>query len=198
MAKVIPIVRIVDDDETFCMSQKMFLQAMGWFVLIYNSAKTFLEDDDPSQPGCLILDMRMPAPLPIIFLTGHGDVNMAVHALQHGAFDFLQKPVDPEKLNEVVSRAVEHSIALHEQTRSEEMIRALYDSLTAREQDVVKLAAMDMSNKDIGEKLFISLPTVKMHRSSAFTKLGVKSALEAYWMLETIGVVEKGAGRSRD
>ena len=115
MAKVIPIVRIVDDDETFCMSQKMFLQAMGWFVLIYNSAKTFLEDDDPSQPGCLILDMRMPemtglelqtalvargAPLPIIFLTGHGDVNMAVHALQHGAFDFLQKPVDPEKLNE--------------------------------------------------------------------------------------------------
>lgn len=158
MAKVIPIVRIVDDDETFCMSQKMFLQAMGWFVLIYNSAKTFLEDDDPSQPGCLILDMRMPemtglelqtalvahgAPLPIIFLTGHGDVNMAVHALQHGAFDFLQKPVDPEKL-------------------------------------------------------FISLPTVKMHRSSAFTKLGVKSALEAYWMLETIGVVEKGAGRSRD
>lgn len=192
MAKVIPIVRIVDDDETFCMSQKMFLQAMGWFVLIYNSAKTFLEDDDPSQPGCLILDMRMPE------MTGHGDVNMAVHALQHGAFDFLQKPVDPEKLNEVVSRAVEHSIALHEQTRSEEMIRALYDSLTAREQDVVKLAAMDMSNKDIGEKLFISLPTVKMHRSSAFTKLGVKSALEAYWMLETIGVVEKGAGRSRD
>ena len=66
------------------------------------------------------------------------------------------------------------------------MIRALYDSLTAREQDVVKLATMDMSNK------------VKMHRSSAFTKLGVKSALEAYWMLETIGVVEKGAGRSRD
>ena len=60
MAKVIPIVRIVDDDEPFCMSQKMFLQAMGWFVLIYNSAKTFLEDDDPSQPGCLILDMRMP------------------------------------------------------------------------------------------------------------------------------------------
>lgn len=78
------------------------------------------------------------------------------------------------------------------------MIRALYDSLTAREQDVVKLAAMDMSNKDIGEKLFISLPTVKMHLSSAFTKLGVKSALEAYWMLETIGVVEKGAGRSRN
>lgn len=140
MAKVIPIVRIVDDDETFCMSQKMFLQAMGWFVLIYNSAKTFLEDDDPSQPGCLILDMRMPE------MTG----------------------------------------------------LELQTALVAREQDVVKLAAMDMSNKDIGEKLFISLPTVKMHRSSAFTKLGVKSALEAYWMLETIGVVEKGAGRSRD
>lgn len=207
MAKVLPIVRIVDDDETFCMSQKMFLQAMSWLVLTYGSARAFLEDDDPEQPGCLILDMRMPemtglelqtalvsrgAPLPIIFLTGHGDVNMAVHALQHGAFDFLQKPVDPEKLNEVVTRAVEHSLALYEQTRSKEKIRELYDSLTGREQDVVKLAAMDMSNKDIGEKLFISLPTVKMHRGNAFTKLGVKSALEAYWMLETIGVVEKG------
>lgn len=207
MAKVLPIVRIVDDDETFCMSQKMFLQAMSWLVLTYGSARAFLEDDDPEQPGCLILDMRMPemtglelqtalvsrgAPLPIIFLTGHGDVNMAVHALQHGAFDFLQKPVDPEKLNEVVTRAVEHSLALYEQTRSKEKIRELYDSLTGREQDVVKLAAMDMSNKDIGEKLFISLPTVKMHRGNAFTKLGVKSALEVYWMLETIGVVEKG------
>lgn len=209
MAKVIPLVRIVDDDETFCMSQKMFLQAMGWFVLIYGSAKAFLEDDDPAMPGCLILDMRMPemtglelqtalaargGRLPIIFLTGHGDVNMAVHALQHGAFDFLQKPVDPEKLNEVVKRAVEHSIVLHEQTRSREKNLALYESLTDREQDVVKLAAMDMSNKDIGEKLFISLSTVKMHRSSAFIKLGVKSALEAYWMLESIGVVEKAAG----
>ena len=69
--------------------------------------------------------------LPIIFLTGHGDVNMAVHALQHGAFDFLQKPVDPEKLNEVVTRAVEHSIVLHEQTRSREKNLALYESLTA-------------------------------------------------------------------
>ena len=122
---------------------------------------------------------------------------MAVHALQHGAFDFLQKPVDPEKLNEVVSRAVEHSIALHEQTRSEEMIRAFYDSLTAREQDVVKLAAMDMSNKDIGEKLFISLPTVKMHRSSAFTKLGVKSALEAYFDARDDRRRRKGRGQEQ-
>ena len=208
-----PLVRLVDDDDAFRESQREFLKAMGWQVEDYAGAADLLERDDLSRPGCLVLDIRMPGmtgvelqrrlfdakcTLPVIFLTGHGDVNMAVHALQHGAFDFLQKPVDPEKLNEVVSRAVEHSIALHEQTRSEEMIRALYDSLTAREQDVVKLAAMDMSNKDIGEKLFISLPTVKMHRSSAFTKLGVKSALEAYWMLETIGVVEKGAGRSRD
>ena len=110
MAKVIPIVRIVDDDETFCMSQKMFLQAMGWFVLIYNSAKTFLEDDDPSQPGCLILDMRMPemtglelqtalvargAPLPIIFLTGHGDVNMACMRCSTGPSTSCRSPSIP-------------------------------------------------------------------------------------------------------
>ena len=207
MAKVLPIVRIVDDDVSFAMSQKLFLQAMGWFVQTYPSASTFLEDDDTSRPGCLILDVRMPEmtglelqealtareiPLPVVFLTGHGDVNMAVHTLKHGAFDFLQKPVDPEKLHEVVGRAVEHSLALYEKTRSEDEIRRLYAELTPREQSVVKLAAMDMSNKEIGETLFISLPTVKMHRGNAFLKLGVKGALEAYWLLETIGVVEKG------
>lgn len=207
MAKQFPIVRIVDDDESFCLSQKLFLQAMGWFVQTYSSAKAFLENDYIEQPGCLILDVRMPemtglelqeamivreVPLPIIFLTGHGDVNMAVHALQHGAFDFLQKPVDPEKLHEVVSRAVEHSLALCEQSQDVARIRQVYDTLTPREQDVVKLAAMDKSNKEIGDTLCISLPTVKMHRSNAFLKLGVKGALEAYWLLETIGVVEKG------
>lgn len=207
MAKQLPIVRIVDDDESFCLSQKLFLQAMGWFVQTYSSAKAFLENDYVEQPGCLILDVRMPemtglelqeamivreVPLPIIFLTGHGDVNMAVHALQHGAFDFLQKPVDPEKLHEVVSRAVEHSLALCEQSQDAARIRQVYDTLTPREQDVVKLAAMDKSNKEIGDTLCISLPTVKMHRSNAFLKLGVKGALEAYWLLETISVVEKG------
>ena len=207
MAKKLPIVRIVDDDESFCLSQKLFLQAMGWFVQTYSSADAFLEDDDIEQPGCLILDVRMPGmtglelqeamivrdvPLPIIFLTGHGDVNMAVHALQYGAFDFLQKPVDPEKLHAVVERAVKHSLALNEQSQDVARIRELYDTLTPREQNVVKLAAMDKSNKEIGEALCISLPTVKMHRGNAFVKLGVKGALEAYWLLETIGVVEKG------
>lgn len=195
MAKQLPIVHIVDDDESFCLSQKLFLQAMGWFVQTYSSAKAFLENDYVEQPGCLILDVRMPemtglelqeamivreVPLPIIFLTGHG------------AFDFLQKPVDPEKLHEVVSHAVEHSLALCEQSQDAARIRQVYDTLTPREQDVVKLAAMDKSNKEIGDTLCISLPTVKMHRSNAFLKLGVKGALEAYWLLETIGVVEKG------
>lgn len=207
MKKVLPIVRIVDDDESFCLSQKLFLVSSGWAVQTYTSPKTFLADDDGSVPGCLILDMRMPemtglelqealnqrdVPLPVIFLTGHGDVNMAVHALQHGAFDFLQKPVEPERLNEVVGRAVKHSLELYEKTRSSEALRALYDTLTPREQDVVRLAALDLSNKEIGEKLFISVPTVKMHRGNAFEKLSVKGALEAYWLLETIGVVEKG------
>ncbi len=203
----IPIVRIVDDDESFSMSQRLFLQAMGWIVQTYPSAAAFLAADDTRRPGCLILDVRMPGMtglelqaalnensvrIPIIFLTGHGDVNMAVHTLQHGAFDFLQKPVNPEQLHEVVGRAVAHSEALFNKTQNEEELRALFASLSAREQDVVKLAAMDASNKEIGERLFISVSTVKMHRASACAKLGVKSALEAYWLLETIGEVKKG------
>ena len=160
----------------------------------------------------LILDVRMPgmtgielfdallgrkALLPVVFLTGHGDVDMAVHALKRGAYDFLQKPVDPVTLNAVVEAAVRHSRTLAESKRKVEETKAIYASLTPREREVVRLAALDRSNKVIGEELGISLPTVKMHRGNGFQKLGVRGALEAFWLLESIGVVEKG-GRSED
>ena len=202
----LPLIRIVDDDETFAGSQKLFLQAMGWHVQTYSSGRDFLAFDDAERPGVLILDVRMPgmtgielfdallgrkSPLPVVFLTGHGDVDMAVHALKRGAYDFLQKPVDPVTLNAVVEAAVRHSRTLAESKRKVEV------SYSTSEREVVRLAALDRSNKVIGEELGISLPTVKMHRGNGFQKLGVRGALEAFWLLESIGVVEKG-GRSED
>lgn len=206
----LPLIRIVDDDETFAGSQKLFLQAMGWHVQTYSSGRDFLAFDDAERPGVLILDVRMPgmtgielfdallgrkALLPVVFLTGHGDVDMAVHALKRGAYDFLQKPVDPVTLNAVVEAAVQHAQTLAESKRKVEETKAIYASLTPREREVVRLAALDRSNKVIGEELGISLPTVKMLRGNGFQKLGVRGALEVFWLLESIGVVEKG-GRS--
>ena len=207
-----PLARIVDDDETVRRSTVFNLRMAGIESIAFESAEEFLERDDIRRPGVLVLDVRMPgmtgielfdallgrkALLPVVFLTGHGDVDMAVHALKRGAYDFLQKPVDPVTLNAVVEAAVRHARTLAESKRKVEETKAIYESLTPREREVVRLAALDRSNKVIGEELGISLPTVKMHRGNGFQKLGVRGALEAFWLLESIGVVEKG-GRSED
>ena len=207
-----PLARVIDDEETVRNSTVFTLRVAGIEAVAYESAAAFLENDDIRTPGCVILDVRMPgmtgielfdallgrkALLPVVFLTGHGDVDMAVHALKRGAYDFLQKPVDPVTLNAVVEAAVRHARTLAESKRKVEETKAIYESLTPREREVVRLAALDRSNKVIGEELGISLPTVKMHRGNGFQKLGVRGALEAFWLLESIGVVEKG-GRSED
>ena len=123
-----PLVRLVDDDTVFCTSQKFLLQTRGWQVAVYNSARAFLEEDDRTRPGCILLDVRMPdmtglelqmeleargSALPVIFLTGHGDISMAVHTMQHGAVSFLEKPVEPIKLLENVANAVEADMAAY-------------------------------------------------------------------------------------
>lgn len=112
-ANVKPLIRLVDDEVDQLTALEMLLTGQGWDVAAYTGAREFLTSDMPSRPGCLILDVRMPGisglelqdemnrreyPLPIIFLTGHGDIEMAVHVVREGARDFLQKPVDPEKL----------------------------------------------------------------------------------------------------
>lgn len=117
-----PLIRLVDDEVDQLAALEMLLVGQGWDVAAYTGAKEFLTSDMPSRPGCLILDVRMPGisglelqdemnrreyPLPIIFLTGHGDIEMAVHTVREGARDFLQKPVDPEKLFKTVAWVVQ-------------------------------------------------------------------------------------------
>ena len=116
-----PLVRLVDDDDAFRESQREFLKAMGWQVEDYAGAADLLERDDLSRPGCLVLDIRMPGlsglqlqellkkkdySLPILFITAHGDITMAVEAVKNGAFDFLPKPLDDEKLLASVEKAI--------------------------------------------------------------------------------------------
>ena len=209
MTTMMPLVRIVDDDAPFRTSQAMLLRMSGRDVAEYDTAQDFLARDDSSRPGCLILDVRMPgmtglelqkalemtgSTLPVIFLTGHGDVSMAVHTMRHGAADFLEKPVMPAVLFASVERACSRSMALYASMLREREERAGFYRLTPREQQVVLLAASDTPNRAIGEKLSIGEATVKMHRANAFAKLGVKGALEAYRLLTRIGILKDDGG----
>lgn len=211
MTSEIPLIRLVDDDELFRVSQTMLLKTRGWEVEGYASGETFLENANLLRPGCIILDVRMAGltgmqvhrellkrscALPVIFLTGHGDIPMAVRAMQHGAVSFLEKPVKPFELLEVVEKAVNISIEAARKDEAALRNRALFDELTVREKEIVMLAALDTPNKVIARELGIAEPTVKMHRANAFAKLGVKSPLEAYRALERLGVIEEGQADS--
>lgn len=177
----------------------------------YASGEDFLKAADIRRPGCILLDVRMDGvtgmqvhrelvergcTLPVIFVTGHGDIPMAVRAMQRGAVSFLEKPVRPFDFLDVVQKAVDASLEAIGRQEETEKSRAVFESLTAREKQIVRLAALDTPNKVIARELGIAEPTVKMHRANAFAKLGVKSPLEAYRCLEHLGVELEAKGET--
>ena len=197
------VVRIVDDEETVRKSVAFVLRLIGLDVRLYESAEQFLEFDDSQRPGCVVLDIRMPGmngmqlhkrlleegnDLPVLFLTGHGDIDMAVTALKRGAGDFLQKPSDPEKLQMVVRRLVDENINARKRKADIAQKRRKYDLLTQREKDVVNLVCQGELNKVIADKLGITLFTVKIHRANACRKLECRSAVEISDFLRDIGL----------
>lgn len=199
----LPLVRIIDDDADARSSTSFFLSVMGWEIKEYESAVHFLETDDLSRPGCLVLDVRMPemtgmelqvklnqkdCRLPIIFLSGHGDLDMAVHALKRGASDFLEKTSKPERLQAAVCKAVKESVALTESIESREKLKSVFASLTPREKEVALRVAKGELNKVIAYDLGISERTVKMHRSNVCAKLNVASAVELAAFLNELQV----------
>lgn len=192
--KGFPLIRIVDDDQELLNSQKMLLETLGWEVAVYESALDFLARDNIDRPGCLILDVRMPGmtgielqeelakkgagSLPIIFLSAHGSIAMAVHTLQHGAVDFLEKPVEPQKLLARVTNAIVSS--LRQSSEDEEVAQMLsrVQKLSGREREIAGLVAKGLRNKEIARELKIEERTVKMHRANAMVKLGIGSIAE--------------------
>lgn len=202
------LVRLVDDDEELLKSTAFLLRMAGFDVLTYASAESFLELDDATRPGCLVLDQRMPGmtgmelqeamverseTLPIIFLSAHGDIPMAMQAVHRGAEDFLVKPADPLVLIEAVRKACEKSIEAASEGAETDAV-ALIAQLTARERDVAEGVAKGLLNKQIADELGISLVTVKMHRGNVTKKLGVKSAVAIAELLRRAG---SGAGAVR-
>lgn len=188
-----PLVRVVDDDEKVRRSVAFVLELDGWSVKSFASAEAFLAEDDPQAPGCLVLDVRMPGmsglelqaalrasgrSIPVLFLTGHGDLDMAVTALKRGAADFCTKPVAPKKLQAAVGKLVRWHQAFCRSAAEKASVEALLATLTPRELEVVRLAAKGLMNKEIAQLLSASEQTVKIHRSNAAKKLGVRSAVD--------------------
>lgn len=188
------LIRIVDDDPTVCASLTFVLQIAGFDVVSYNSADQFLSQASGLRPGCILLDVKMPGKsglelfqelrrnqdlqLPVIFLTGHGDIEMAVQALHEGAFDFLVKPADPQRLIAIVTKAVELSKTLRRERREAREIEELIARLTPAELQVAQMMAKGLTVKTIAQALEVSEQAVKSHRSSIYHKLDAINPVE--------------------
>ena len=172
------LIRIVDDDPSVCASLTFILQIAGFDVVSYNSADQFLEQATDLRPGCVLLDVKMGMLLPVIFLSGHGDIEMAVQALHDGAFDFLVKPAEPERLIEKVQKAVEHGKELRSQAREQKELDALMARLTPTELEVAQLMAKGLDVKTIAQVQEVSEQAVKAHRSSIYQKLDAINPVE--------------------
>ncbi len=184
---------VVDDDRTFRESLRWLLESMNLKVQAYASAEEFLGAHDPERPGCLLLDIRMPhlsglqlqemlaargASLPVIFVTGHGNVPMAVRAMKRGAVDFLEKPFNDETLLERVQEALAIDIRRRREAAEREWIAERVARLTHREQQVLGAIVSGRANKQIAAELGISVKTVEIHRGHVMQKMRVSSVAE--------------------
>lgn len=188
-----PTVFIVDDDDAVRDSLSWLMRSVGLSVEAMGSAQAFLDGYDPARPGCLVLDIRMPGMsgldlqeklresdirLPVIFISGHADVPMAVRALKAGAFDFIEKPFNDQTLLDCVQRAIEHDLAKRRQLAEREDIVGRLAQLTPREREVLELVVQGAPNKVISRELGVSLKTVEAHRARVMDKLKAGSATE--------------------
>jgi FixJ family two-component response regulator len=204
MVDGIPTVFLVDDDPSIRESLSLLLSSAGYGVRTFASAKKFLESDPgTSGPACLVLDVKMPGLsgldlqkelksrnnlIPIIFITGHGDIPMGVQAMKKGAVDFLPKPFDDGDLLEAVKEALLKDSQARAYFDEQKHIMQRLDSLTTREQEVLRYLITGMLNKQIAYELNISERTVKAHRKQVLDKLGVNSIAELVRLTEKMGV----------
>lgn len=193
-----PTVFVVDDDQAVCKSLRLLLRSAGLATQTMNSAAEFLAAYQPAHPGCLLLDVRMPgmsgldlqqelnvrgATIPVIFITGHGDVPMAVEAMQHGAFDFLQKPFRDEDLISRIQRALARDASTRAALKDRQDIQERLASLTPREHDVLRLIVQGKPNKVVAHELAVSQRTVEIHRSRVMEKSGASSLAQLVRMV---------------
>jgi FixJ family two-component response regulator len=198
------VIHVVDDDAPFRKAMARLLQASGYRVALYESGERLLECPPGAEPGCILLDLRMGGlsglelqqrlaqsghTLPIVFLTGHGDIPASVQAIKAGAEDFLSKPVGKQPLLDAVARALVRQEREREHDQRLETQRALVATLTTREREVFALVVRGKLNKQIAHALGASERTVKAHRHSIMLKLHAQSLAELVLIAERLGIL---------
>jgi FixJ family two-component response regulator len=196
-------VLLVDDDKSVIRGISLLLNSSGYYVEAFDNIRDFLQTEDIDIPGCILLDIFLGEEsglelqdavrnkfknLPIIYISGHGDIPMSVQALRKGAYNFLQKPVDDKLLLTAVDEAVGKSRALLDLQKEKDWCKALLDSLTPREFEILKFVIKGKLNKQIASELKIAEHTVKLHRGRITEKLGVKSVPEMIYIAERLNI----------
>jgi len=197
------IIRVVDDDASFRNAISRLVRAGGYAVQTFASAREFLQSAHTDVPGCVLLDLRMPGPsgldlqrtlaqsenpLPIVFLTGHGDIPTSVRAVRAGADDFLTKPVQKEVLFPAIERALARDAQEREMRARRRELRARFDALTPREREVLAHVLRGQLNKQIAGDLGASERTIKAHRANLMAKLQVESVAELAHLAHEAGI----------
>jgi FixJ family two-component response regulator len=199
-----PVVFIVDDDVSVRESLQALIEWAGWQPETFDSAQAFLARNGVSAPCCLVLDVSLPGisglklqeliaadslEMPIIFITGHGDIPMSVQAMKAGAVEFLTKPIDDEALLTAIRHSIERSRAARENEAEVRALRDRYASLTPREREVMLLVVSGLLNKQVGSRLGISEITVKAHRGKLMQKMGADSLADLVRMSISLRLV---------
>ncbi|MBL8350216.1 MAG: response regulator transcription factor [Burkholderiaceae bacterium] len=202
-----PIVYVVDDDLAVREALSSLIRSVGLQVQTFASAQAFLDFDRPDAPACLVLDVRMPGLnglelqrelargerlLPVVFITGHGDIPMTVRAMKAGAVDFLPKPFREQDLLDAIARSLAIDGAARRQRTELAEIQARYDTLTTREREVLARVVRGLRNKQTAAELGISEVTVKVHRHNIMDKMGARSLPALTGMVDRLPPAEGG------
>jgi FixJ family two-component response regulator len=197
------LVFVVDDDPSLRRSLESLLRSVGHDVQLFSSAQEFMSAKRPDLPGCLLLDVRLPGmsgltfqqelaktgvALPVIFLTGHGDVPMTVRAMKAGAVEFLTKPFDEQMLLDAIHAAIERDRERRREAANLAGLKSRYGGLTDREKQVMKLVVAGRVNKQIAAELGLSVVTVKVHRGQVMHKMLAKSVAELVRMADRLDI----------
>jgi FixJ family two-component response regulator len=197
------IVFVIDDDVAMCETLSSLFRSVGLRVELFGSARQLMQAKMPDAASCLVLDVRLPGVsgldfqtelakadirIPIIFMTGHGDIPMSVQAMKAGAIDFLTKPFRDQEMLDAVVRALERDQKRRESEKVVAELRVRFDSLTSREREVIALVVDGLMNKQIAAKLSVSEITVKVHRVNMMRKMRARSVIDLVGMADLIGI----------